>query len=92
MRIGYCTEAEVMEIAWVFDKTGYWISVFDIALQKQKPRGKHQEGLLKNHISVFPKDDQQSLIKEADDYFDKTEGVSILIEKVERILNVGRGN
>jgi hypothetical protein len=42
--------------------------------------------------SVFPKDDQQSLIKEADDYFDKAEGVSILIEKVERILNVGRGN
>jgi len=42
--------------------------------------------------SVFPKDDQQSLIKEADDYFDKAEGVSILIEKVERLLNVGSGN
>ncbi len=42
--------------------------------------------------SVFPKDDQQSLIKEADDYFDKAEGVEFLIEKVERLLNVGSGN
>lgn len=42
--------------------------------------------------SVFPKDDQQSLIKEADDYFDKAEGVECLIEKVERLLNVGSEN
>lgn len=42
--------------------------------------------------SVFPKDDQKSLIKEADDYFDKAEGVEFLIEKVERLLNVGSGN
>ncbi len=42
--------------------------------------------------SVFPKDDQQSLIREADDYFDKAEDVGVLIEKVERLLNVGGGN
>ena len=42
--------------------------------------------------SVFPKDDQQSLIKEADDYFDKAEGVEILIEKVKQLLNVGSKN
>jgi CheY-like chemotaxis protein len=42
--------------------------------------------------SVFPKDDQQSLIKEADDYFDKAEGVEVLIEKVKRLLTTGRGN
>ena len=42
--------------------------------------------------SVFPKDDQQSLIKEADDYFDKAEGVEILIEKVKRLLTVGSKN
>ncbi|OQA01347.1 MAG: KDP operon transcriptional regulatory protein KdpE [Planctomycetes bacterium ADurb.Bin401] len=42
--------------------------------------------------SVFPKDDQQSLIKEADDYFDKAEGVEVFIEKVKRLLTTGRGN
>jgi len=42
--------------------------------------------------SVFSKDNQQSLIKEADDYFDKAEGVEILIKKVKRLLNTGRGN
>lgn len=42
--------------------------------------------------SVFPKDDQKSLIKEADDYYDKAEGVEFLIEKVERLLNVSSGN
>lgn len=42
--------------------------------------------------SVFPKDDQQSFIKDADDYFDKAEGVGILMEKVERLLHVGSGN
>ncbi|MDD3375770.1 MAG: response regulator [Candidatus Omnitrophica bacterium] len=42
--------------------------------------------------SVFPKDDQKSLIKKADDYFDKAEGVEILIQKVKRLLNTGKGN
>jgi len=42
--------------------------------------------------SVFPKGDQQFLIKEADDYFDKAEDVGTLIEKVERLLNTGNRN
>lgn len=41
--------------------------------------------------SVFPKDDQQSLIQGADDYFDKAEDVGALIGKVERLLNVTSG-
>jgi len=42
--------------------------------------------------SVFPKDDQQFLIKGADDYFDKAEDVSALIEKVDRLLSANSGN
>lgn len=42
--------------------------------------------------SVFPKDDQRSLIKDADDYFDKAEGVGILMEKVDRLLHAARVN
>ncbi len=38
--------------------------------------------------SVFPKDDQQSMIQDADDYFDKSEEIGVLISKVERLLNV----
>ncbi|HRZ39884.1 MAG TPA: response regulator [Candidatus Omnitrophota bacterium] len=40
--------------------------------------------------SVFPAEDQRSLIPGADEYFDKAEGVDILIEKVERLLNSGK--
>ena len=99
--LGYRTlEAEDGESGLeLFDKErGIGLVILDIALSK-KTGMKVYESIKRRTppakiivSSVFPKDDQQSLIKEADDYFDKAEGVSILIEKVERILNVGRGN
>jgi len=42
--------------------------------------------------SVFPKEDQQSLIRDADDYFDKSEDVAFLIGKVEQLLDGAKGN
>ena len=37
--------------------------------------------------SVYPLDDQKNLIKGASDYFDKSEGVNVLKEKVKRVLS-----
>lgn len=36
--------------------------------------------------SVYPLDDQKSLIKGAVDYYDKSEGIKVLKEKVKRAL------
>jgi DNA-binding response OmpR family regulator len=36
--------------------------------------------------SVYPVDDQKMLIKGADDYFDKSEGVKVLVRKVKAAL------
>ncbi len=40
--------------------------------------------------SVFPKHDQQALIKGADDYFDKAEDIGVLVGKVGQLLAVPR--
>ena len=37
--------------------------------------------------SVYPLDDQKNLIKGAADYFDKSEGIKVLKEKVNKILS-----
>jgi DNA-binding response OmpR family regulator len=37
--------------------------------------------------SVYPVDDQKRMIKDASDYFDKSEGVKILIQKVRNVLS-----
>lgn len=36
--------------------------------------------------SVYPLDDQKSFIKNADDYFDKSEGINVLKIKVKKLL------
>jgi CheY-like chemotaxis protein len=36
--------------------------------------------------SVYPLDDQKLLIKGAEDYFDKSEGLKVLIQKVKTVL------
>ena len=68
--------------------------ILDIALPRKN--GMRVYEVIKERIppvkvivsSVFPKEDQECLIKEADDYFDKAEGVGSLIEKADRLLNV----
>ncbi|MDP8266815.1 MAG: response regulator [Candidatus Aceula meridiana] len=40
--------------------------------------------------SVYSLDDQRFLIKNADDYFDKSEGIKVLKEKVSRALSNGK--
>ncbi len=37
-------------------------------------------------FSVYPVDEQRRLVKAADDYFDKADGIDILLRKVRRIL------
>jgi len=37
--------------------------------------------------SVYPLDDQKHIIEDADDYFDKSEGIQVLKEKVKKILS-----
>lgn len=36
--------------------------------------------------SVYPTDEQKQIIPQADDYYDKAEGVGILLEKVIKVL------
>jgi two-component system, OmpR family, response regulator ResD len=38
--------------------------------------------------SVYPLDDQKKMIKDAADYFDKSEGLKVLIQKVKSLLMI----
>ena len=39
--------------------------------------------------SVYPLEKQKSMVKGADDYFDKSEGMNVLMERVKKILSGG---
>lgn len=39
--------------------------------------------------SVYPLEKQKSMVKGADDYFDKSEGMDVLMERVKKILGTG---
>jgi len=99
--IGYRTlEAEDGEsgVEMFFKEPNIGLVILDIALPKKigmkvyesiKSRTPPAKVIVS---SVFPKDDQQSMIQDADDYFDKSEEVGVLIGKVERLLNVASVN
>ena len=40
--------------------------------------------------SVYPLDEQKEIIEKADDYYDKSQGVDILLEKVKKVLRNGK--
>jgi len=72
--------------------------ILDIALPKKV--GMHVREIIKGRVppakiiiaSVFPKGDQQALIQDADEYFDKSDDVGVLINKVTAIMEGATGN
>jgi DNA-binding response OmpR family regulator len=75
------------------NEPGIGLVILDIALPKVIGTKvfesiKNQFPLMKIIVaSVFPTDDQKSLIHGADDYFDKSEDVNVLVEKVGRLFS-----